>query len=65
MKEKFVQTVIINLLPLLLKMLTPEMLKKWIASGFDVLEKEIKESENKIDDAAMPLIKTIRAAIEV
>ncbi|MHB1342575.1 MAG: hypothetical protein ACYCX5_12575 [Coriobacteriia bacterium] len=63
MKEKFIQTVIVNLMPLFLKLLTPEMLKKWIASGLDTLEKEIKESSNQIDDAALPLLKTLREAV--
>lgn len=63
MKETLIKIVVVNLLPLLLKMLTPEMVKQWVNAGLDVLEKSIKESENKIDDAALPLIATIRAVV--
>ena len=64
MKEKIMVNLLSFLVPALLKMLTPEMLKKWTLAGLDSLEREIKDSENKIDDAALPLIDTIREVVK-
>ena len=63
MKDKILLVVLQNLLPVLLKMLTPDMVRAWVNSGLDVLESQIKASDNKIDDAALPIIGVIRAVV--
>ena len=56
-------SLITSLLTALLKLLTPEMLRNWLSIGLDALESAIEKSENKIDDAVLPLIATIRKLI--
>lgn len=37
-------------------------LKKWVSNGVELLERKIKESENKVDDAfALPAVDLIRS----
>jgi len=49
------------LLPGLLKILSPETLKKGVDALLDVVENSVEKSENKVDDMiVLPLCKVIR-----
>lgn len=62
MKAKIVTT----LIGLILKTLTPEMLKSFADMLLDWVEDAVENSENKIDDAAiLPLCAMIRSAFDI
>ena len=53
--------VLTYLLPAMLKLLKPEILKKAVDALLDVIENSVEKSENKIDDIiVLPLCKLIR-----
>jgi len=55
-----------NLINVVLGMLTPEMLKKFVDLLLDFIEDTVQNSENKLDDAiVLPLCKLIRATFGV
>ena len=60
---KFNASIIATLLTAVLKLISPEMLRAWLVAALDKLESIIKESENTVDDAVLPLIATIRAML--
>jgi len=59
----------LKLLPVLLgqmfKMITPELLKELADKVLDAIENAITKSENKIDDAMLPIIFSIRQAFDI
>jgi len=59
----------IKLLPIiiaqLLKMLTPDLMKRLADKVLDAIEEAIQKSENKLDDAFVPVIGMIRSAFNV
>ena len=62
MKAKIVTT----LIGLILKTLTPEMLKSFADMLLDWVEAAVENSENKIDDATiLPLCAMIRSAFDI
>ena len=62
MKAKIVTT----LIGLILKTLTPEMLKSFADMLLDWVEDAVENSENKIDDATiLPLCNMIRATFDI
>lgn len=62
MKAKIVTT----LIGLILKTLTPEMLKSFADMLLDWVEDAVENSENKIDDATiLPLCAMIRSAFDI
>ncbi len=62
-------SLVIRILPLLigqlLKLLTPELARKFADKLLDAVEEAIEKSENKFDDAFLPLIGFIREAFSV
>jgi len=62
MKAKIVST----LIGLILKTLTPDMLKSFADMLLDWVEDAVERSENKIDDATvLPLCNMIRSAFDI
>ncbi len=63
------KTIAIKLLPIiiaqLLKMLTPDLMKGLADKVLDAIEDAIEKSENKLDDAFLPVIAVIRSAFNV
>jgi hypothetical protein len=60
---KFNASIIATLLTAVLKLISPEMLRSWLVSAIESLEAVILKSENKVDDAVLPLLATIRAML--
>jgi len=55
-----------NLVNVMLGMLSPELLKKFVDLLLDFIEDTVQKSENKIDDAmVLPLCKLIRTTFGV
>lgn len=53
-------SVIATLLTAIIKLISPEMLRKWLTSAIDRLEEIVRESDNQYDDAILPLLAAIR-----
>ena len=60
---KFNASIIATLLTAVLKLISPEMLRAWLTAAIDKMEAIIRESDNKVDDAVLPLLATIRAML--
>ncbi len=62
-------SLVIRILPLLigqlLKLLTPELARKFADKLLDAVEETIEKSENKLDDVFLPVIGLIREAFNV
>ena len=57
---------LLKLLPMLMSLVTPEVLKKGIDALLDVIETACIGSANKIDDAVvLPLCKLIRSTLDI
>ncbi len=58
--------VLTYIIPALLKLLTPDILKKAVDAMLDKIEESVKASENKVDDVlVLPLIKVIRNTFNI
>lgn len=58
--------VLTYLMPALLKLLKPEILKSAIDAMLDKIESAVEGSENKVDDAmVLPLCKVIRESFNI
>ena len=54
------------LLPALLRLLTPELVKKAVNAAVEAVEDECRKTTNKYDDAlVLPLCSTIRTALGI
>ena len=60
---KFNASIVATLLTAVMKLITPEMLKAWLVAAIERLEALIAQSDNKVDDAVLPLLATIRAML--
>ena len=60
---KFNASIIATLLTAVMKLITPEMLKSWLVAALDKLDAIIVESDNKVDDAVLPILATIRSML--
>ena len=60
---KFNASVVATLLTAVMKLITPEMLKAWLVAAIERLEALIAQSDNKVDDAVLPLLATIRSML--
>ena len=60
---KFNASVVATLLTAVMKLITPEMLKAWLVTAIERLEALIAQSDNKVDDAVLPLLATIRSML--
>ncbi|VAX24845.1 hypothetical protein MNBD_NITROSPINAE03-2035 [hydrothermal vent metagenome] len=49
----------------LIKALTPDLMKRFADKILDAVEDAIQKSENKFDDAILPLLTLIRSAFNV
>lgn len=57
---------ILTMLGHLLILITPDMVKRLVDAGLDVIEDEITKTTNAIDDTVlMPIIKLIRVAFDI
>lgn len=57
---------LLKLVPMLLGLLSPDMLKKGMDALLDVIENSVASSNNKIDDAiVLPLCKLIRDTFNI
>lgn len=54
---------ILSMLYAVLKMITPEVFYKFIRVALEALRKIIVESDNKVDDAALPFIDMLLALL--
>ena len=60
------KSLLLKLLPALLSLLSPEVLKKGMDALLDAIENAVEKSENKIDDAiVLPLCKLIRETFNI
>ena len=60
------KALLLKLLPMLLSLVTPDVLKKGLDSLLDFIESSVEKSDNKIDDAiVLPLCKVIRDALNI
>ena len=61
-----VKGIIIKLFTLILEQLSPDVLKKVVDVGLDIVEDKVAQTPNKIDDAiVLPLCKKIREAFDI
>ena len=60
---KFNASIVATLLTAVMKLITPEMLKSWLVAALDKLDAIIVESDNKVDDAVLPILATIRSML--
>lgn len=61
-----VNKILINMLPLLFSMITPDLLKKAVDALIDVVEDAVKNSSNKIDDmVVLPMCRLIRNTFDI
>ena len=60
---KFNASIVATLLTAVMKLITPEMLKAWLVTVIERLEALIAQSDNKVDDAVLPLLATIRSML--
>ena len=61
-----VKGIIIKLFTLILEQLSPDVLKKVVDMGLDIVEDKVAQTPNKIDDAiVLPLCKKIREAFDI
>lgn len=66
MKEKLLNVVLVNLGPILLKLVSPEIIRKGFDAGLDAIEKAVIESENTVDNAlVLPVLKTVRETLNI
>jgi predicted nucleic acid-binding protein len=66
MGKELIFSILSQLLPLLFKLLTPEVVKRAADAGLDIIEKAAANSSNKVDDAIiLSLCSTIRAAFSI
>lgn len=61
---KFNASIVATLLTAVMKLITPEMLKAWLVTAIERLEALIAQSDNKVDDAVLPLLATIRSMLD-
>ena len=60
------QSVVSALLSALFMLLTPEVIKKFVDAGLDIIEDAVANSSNKIDDVVViPLCKKLREALSI
>jgi len=68
-KEMVTKILIAKVLPFiigqLMKELTPEKVRELMDKLFDILEDAVKDSENKFDDALLPIIASMRVVFNI
>lgn len=60
---KFNASIVATLLTAVIKLISPEMLRRWLTAALDKLEDIVRESANEYDDAIIPLIHSIRSML--
>jgi hypothetical protein len=66
MKNKLTLLIIKAIVPTLIDLLTPEVIKDACDAALDVVENAAQKSKNKVDDATiLPACKMIRDALDI
>lgn len=65
MKAKIIEMVLPTIISALLSAFPEDQVRRWLDSLIDIVEEKIKESDSKVDDALLPILKLLRSMFNI
>ncbi len=65
MKAKIIEMILPSIVNALLMAFPDEQIKRWLDGLIDIIEEKISESDSRVDDAMLPVLKALRGIFNI